>query len=167
MSNKTEYTPLYAAPASDADIDGWMELVTETAESFPGLDMKEYAVFLKKSIDRGTALCVRLDEKIAGILLYSPEDRVLGCMAVHPAYRRRGVASALVSEMLRRMPEGDVTVTTFREGDEKGTAPRGLYERLGFEPEELFYEFGYPVQRFVLHRGDHGGKCGEAIKCVS
>lgn len=41
---------------------------------------------------------------------------------------------------------------TFREDDLKGVAPRALYQRLGFEPEELLMEFDYPVQRFVLHR---------------
>jgi ribosomal protein S18 acetylase RimI-like enzyme len=73
-------------------------------------------------------------------------------MAVHPEYRCTGVASELVSEMLRLMPDGDISVTTFREGDSKGIAPRALYQKFGFEPGELLNEFDYPVQRFVLRR---------------
>ena len=58
----------------------------------------------------------------------------------------------MISEMLRLMPDVDISVTTYREGDEKGIAPRALYQRFNFVPEELCMEFDYPVQRFVLHR---------------
>jgi len=50
------------------------------------------------------------------------------------------------------MPDGDISVTTFREDDIKGTTPRALYQKFSFEPDELLMEFDYPVQRFVLHR---------------
>ena len=49
-------------------------------------------------------------------------------------------------------PERDVTVSTFREGDEKGIAPRALYQKYGFTAGELTEEFGYPNQVFTLHR---------------
>lgn len=45
----------------------------------------------------------------------------------------------------------DITVSTFREEDEKGTAPRALYKKFGFIEGELIEEFGYPNQTFVLH----------------
>ena len=44
----------------------------------------------------------------------------------------------------------DITVTTFRDNDEKGIAPRALYKRFGFAEEKLMVENDYPVQRFVL-----------------
>lgn len=131
----------------------WLALVKELRESFPGLDMADYIQTLQKNISRETALCVKTQEGvIAGILLFSPRQKTLSCMAVHPLYRRRGIAKALILEMLKRMPPGDVTVTTFREGDPMGEAPRALYRSLGFLPGELETEFQYPVQRFVLHR---------------
>ncbi len=141
-----------AVCAAEKDIPAWLALVQAVADDFPGLDMDEYARILDKNIARQTALCVREDGKLAGILLFSPNRRELSCMAVHPEYRRNQIASALITEMLRRMPEGDIHVTTFREGDAKGTAPRALYRKFGFEPAELLTEFDYPVQRFVLHR---------------
>ncbi len=141
-----------AACATEQDIPAWLALVNCVAEDFPGLDLDEYTVILKKNIDRQTALCVREDGKLAGILLFSPRQQCLSCMAVHPSYRRSGIASALVAEMLRRMPEGDISVTTFRAGDAKGAAPRALYQKFGFTPDELLVEFDYPVQRFVLRR---------------
>lgn len=131
---------------------GWLELVERVADGFPGLVMDEYIEVLRRNIARGTALCVRDGASIAGALMYSPRQRCLSWLAVAPEYRRRGIASALIAEMLRRMPAGDVRVTTFREGDDKAAAPRELYARFGFEPDALLTEFGYPVQRMVLRR---------------
>lgn len=44
-----------------------------------------------------------------------------------------------------------IAVSTFREEDEKGIAPRALYKKFGLVEDELIEEFGYPNQRFVLH----------------
>ncbi len=138
--------------AGPRDIPAWLALVDSVADGFPGLDMTDYTETLKKNVVRGTALCAGLDEKIVGVLLFSPCHHCLSCMAVHSEYRRRGIAAALISEMLRRMPEGDISVTTFCANDPKGTAPRALYQKFGFVPEECLFEFNCPVQRFVLHR---------------
>ena len=35
-------------------------------------------------------------------------------------------------------------MSTFRENDVKGIAPRKLYKKFGFEEGELIEEFGYP-----------------------
>lgn len=106
--------------AVESDIPSWLALVNAVADDFPGLNIVNYTETLKKNIVRKTALCVKEDNKIVGILLFSPHRHCLSFMAVHPDYRRHGIASALISEMLRRMPEGDISVTTFREGDQKG-----------------------------------------------
>ena len=45
----------------------------------------------------------------------------------------------------------EITVSTFRENDEKGIAPRALYKKFGFQEGEMTEEFGYPNQVFVLH----------------
>ena len=44
----------------------------------------------------------------------------------------------------------EITVSTFRADDEKGIAPRALYEKFGFIADELIEEFDYPNQKFVL-----------------
>jgi len=36
--------------------------------------------------------------------------------------------------------------------DEKGIKPRALYKKFGFSEDELTIEFGYPHQKFILHR---------------
>ena len=74
------------------------------------------------------------------------------CLAVHPEYRRNGIASILLETALGELDRSrDITVSTFREEDEKGTAPRALYRKYGFCEAELTMEFNYPNQVFVLH----------------
>ena len=139
-------------PATVDDIPDWMELVDIVKNNFPGLEKESYLATLRRNIARKTALCYKENGKIAGILLFSPDQNCLSCIAVHPDYRRIGIATKLIDKMLVLLqPDSDITVTTFRECDEKGIAPRKLYKKLGFEEAELLMEFGYPVQKFVLH----------------
>jgi len=98
------------------------------------------------------ALCVKKEQDIVGVLLYSKKHNMICCLAVDPAYRKRGIASLLLSEALDKLDrDKDIIVSTFRENDVKGIAPRKLYKKFGFEEGELIEEFGYPNQRFVLH----------------
>ena len=46
-------------------------------------------------------------------------------------------------------PDRDLTVSTFREGDPKGIAPRRFYQKHGFREGELIEEYQYPCQIFV------------------
>ena len=74
------------------------------------------------------------------------------CLAVSPNYRNQGIGSALLAYALNKLDRTQViSVSTFREDDEKGTAPRNLYKKFGFIADELIEEFGYPNQKFVLY----------------
>jgi ribosomal protein S18 acetylase RimI-like enzyme len=73
------------------------------------------------------------------------------CLAVSPEQRRKGIASKLLEKALDELDRNrDITVSTFRENDEKGAAPRALYRKYGFREGELTEEFNYPNQVFVL-----------------
>ncbi|WP_195892638.1 hypothetical protein [Desnuesiella massiliensis] len=59
----------------------------------------------------------------------------------------------MIAKMLELFSkEGDISVTTFREGDIKGIAPRQLYNKFGFVEGDLVEEFNYPNQKFILKR---------------
>ena len=114
--------------ATELDIDSWMEMVTSIKDNFPGLEtseqMKGYRETVLKNIRRDTALCVKEDTKVVGILIFSYKGSCLSCMAVHPDYRRLGLASRLVEKMLSLFPsDQELSVSTFREEDLKGDAP--------------------------------------------
>ena len=97
------------------------------------------------------ALCVKETDKVVGVLLISKKHNMICCLAVAPEYRRNGIASALLEKALSELDRSnDITVTTFRDNDEKGIAPRALYKRFGFTEEKLMIENDYPVQRFIL-----------------
>ena len=85
--------------------------------------------------------------------MFSVKHNMLCCMAVHPEFRRQGIATRMMELMLTQLDTTkDITVKTFRADDEKGVAPRALYEAFGFVPGELCMEMDYPQQEFVLKR---------------
>ena len=139
-----------------SDIDSWMRLVRKVSWNFPGLETEqsigEHKIIVLKFMNDKRALCVKNEQEIVGVLLFSRKYNMICCLAVDPAYRKRGIASLLLREALDKLDrDKDITVSTFRENDVKGIAPRKLYKKFGFEEGELIEEFGYPNQRFVLH----------------
>lgn len=137
------------------DIESWMELVKEVRGNFPGLEteeaLEEHRQTVLRFMGENRALCVKDGDTIIGVLLLSQKHNMICCLAVAPLHRRKGIAGALLRKALSELDRSkEITVTTFREDDEKGTAPRALYQRFGFAEGELLEEFGYPVQKFVL-----------------
>lgn len=146
---------MHAELGIPADIGSWMALVERVAWNFPGLEtteaLAEHRDTVLRFMDEGRALCVKENGAVLGVLLFSTKHNMICCLAVAPEHRRKGVASALLAEALARLDRSrDITVTTFREDDERGPAPRALYRRFGFLPGHLDMEFGSPVQEFVL-----------------
>lgn len=149
-SKNTEYKSIQIHCATAGDISAWLTLVLRVAAEFPGFQLEEYKTVLEQCIAQKNALFAEIDGAMAGVLLFSRENRELSFLAILPEFRRFGVASELIREMLLKMPEGDVSVTTFCAEDPNGTPARALYQKFGFVPAEICREFDYPAQRFVL-----------------
>ena len=138
------------------DIDLWMALVEEVSWNFPGLEtqekLDEHKTTVLKFMSKRQAICVREENEIVGVLLFSRGHNMICCLAVSPAYRRHYVASMLMDEALRNLDRTkEISVSTFRANDEKGSAPRALYEKYGFVEDALIEEMDYPNQKYVLH----------------
>lgn len=138
------------------DIEKWMTLVTQVRQNFPGLETEEklndHRVTVLKFMGKRQAICVKEENEIAGVMLFSRGHNMICCLAVAPEYRRCGVASMLMDEALANLDKTkEISVSTFRADDEKGTAPRALYEKYGFVADALIEEFDYPNQKFILH----------------
>ena len=136
-------------------IDSWMTLVRKVSWNFPGLETEEGIIdhrnTVLKFISKNQAICVRENNRVIGVLLFSRYHNMICCLAVDPDFRRQGIASMLIEKALQELDRNrDITVSTFREDDEKGRAPRALYKKFGFKEGELTVEFGYPNQVFVL-----------------
>ena len=138
------------------DIDKWMGLVKQVRYNFPGLEtdekINEHRTTVLKFMSKRQAVCMKEKNEIVGVLLFSIRHNMICFIAVSPDYRRRGVASMLLKEALYNLDRTkEITLSTFRADDEKGTAPRALYEKHGFIEDALVEEFNYPNQRYVLH----------------
>ncbi len=140
---------------NSSDIHSWMDLVHSLSWNFPGLeteaDLVEHEQTILRFMSKKQAICVRNDSKIIGVMLFSRTHNMICCLAVSPEYRRCGIASKLMEKALGELDrKSDITVSTFREDDVKGTAPRALYKKYGFVEGELTLEFDYPNQVFIL-----------------
>ena len=137
------------------DIESWMQLVQRVRWNFPGLEtaaaLDDHRKTVLRFMGENRALCVKDAEKVVGVLLLSKKHNMICCLAVAPEYRRNGIARLLLQKALAELDSSrDITVTTFRDNDEKGIAPRALYKKFGFVEEKLMIENDYPVQRFIL-----------------
>lgn len=163
----------YAIPE---DLAAWMRLVTRIRLNFPGLETEEglsdYRETVLKFMKKRQAICVK-DGGIKGVMLFSRGHNMICCLAVSPDFRRRGAASILMDEALKELDRTkEISVSTFRAEDEKGLAPRALYEKYGFVPDTLIMEMGYPNQKYVLHpegaeRKDRQTAINKMVRAVS
>ena len=141
---------------TEDDIEAWMQLVNKVSWNFPGLEtkekIKEHEAVVLKFIEQKRALCIKDRDNMVGVLLISKKHNMICCLAVDPDYRRRGIAAKLMLAALDILDRTkDISVSTFREDDPKGVAPRTLYKKFGFQEAELIEEFGYPNQKFILY----------------
>lgn len=141
---------------TEQDIDAWMELVKSVRWNFPGLEtenaLEEHKNTVLKFMKQKRAICVKDENKIVGVLLFSSKYNMICCLAVSADCRKQGIGSLLLSCALENLDRThSITVSTFRAEDEKGIAPRALYKKYGFIADELMEEFGYPNQKFVLY----------------
>lgn len=114
--------------------------------------MDEHRATVLRFMSKRQAICVKEGNEIVGVMLFSRRHNMLCCLAVSPSFRRRGVASMLMDEAFRNLDRTkEISVSTFRADDEKGTAPRTLYEKYGFVEEALIEEMNYPNQKYILY----------------
>ncbi len=136
--------------AEKNEINDWMELVSIVRDNFPGINENQYRDGLEKSIENGEALTVWENGVLIGALAFSKISAELEFLAVHPDYRRIGVAKLLFQKMLEEFNTGcEISVVTYRDGDKMGESARKLYFGLGFSEAELLILFDYPCQRLT------------------
>ncbi len=141
--------------ATKQNVDNWMHLVNKVKDSFPGLEtqqaLDEHRNTVLEFMDKNSAICAKVDNKIVGALLFSDETNTLCFLAVDAEYRRQHIAERMFSYMLTFMDsEKDITVTTYRADVPEGIPARMFYKRMRFSEGKLTEEFGSPVQEFVL-----------------
>lgn len=140
----------------EQDIESWMELVKSIRWNFPGLEtesaLEEHRNTVLEFMRQKSAICIKDENKIIGVLLFSHKYNMICCLGVSPKDRNQGIGSRLLAYALDKLDRTQcITVTTFQENDDKGEAPRAFYKKHGFIAGELVEEFGYPNQKFILY----------------
>ena len=139
--------------ATQEDIPSWIELVHLVIDGFPHLDEKQYFEQLQEYIKNKRALILKDADTAIGIMAFHEVTGSIDFFGVHPQYRKRGIAKAFCKKALYELVRSaQISVTTFRKGDKADTGYREIWGSLGFAEAELLIEFGYPTQRFILHR---------------
>lgn len=138
-------------PASFEDIPLWMDLVYLVVDGFPHFKEEEYRDSLLRSIRDGEAFLIEDRKMVVGAMMIRSQTGSIDFLAVHPQYRRNGIARAFLRRATREfLPDTPISITTFRSGDKADPGYRNAWKSLGFTQAELLTEFGYPTQRFYL-----------------
>ena len=146
--------PITLSCPRETDIPSILSILDVCRDSLPQLSQQGLPALLLRNARRGSALIAKVDRITIGVCVWSPVLRRISLLAVIPAARGKGIASALLDEALRRMPPGDVFVETFREDDIRGTAALALafYRKYGFQKAGLLDGFTVPMQKLRLCR---------------
>ncbi len=138
--------------AQQQDLDSWMELLYLVKDNFPGLDIRKYEIALMESIHSKQALIAKINDSLVGALTFSRSTGELHFLAVHPQYRKNGIAKLLISKLISQFPPATrLRVITYREGDQQGVAARKLYKSMGFQYGEFLTVFDYPCQELYYN----------------
>ncbi|MDD3253011.1 MAG: GNAT family N-acetyltransferase [Lachnospiraceae bacterium] len=125
---------------------------------FPGFDEKEFADQIERRIElqvQPEILVIRHKGQAVGCIAFSREQREIEFLAVSPQWKRQGIGDRLLVTAISEFEVGTLlSVVTYREEDEHGTAARTLYQKVGFEPGELLEVCGYPCQKLILNVPD-------------
>lgn len=139
--------------AERGDIQGWLNLVRLSIDGFPHLDEKEHAERLSECIRDRRVLVLKDGETVIGGMAFDGATGRIPFLAVHPQYRKEGIAQAFCERLLYGLTDAEeISVTTFREGDRADTGHRKVLQNIGFTEAGPLVEFDYPTQRFVLRR---------------
>lgn len=140
-------------PAKMEDIPLWMELVRQVVDGFPCLDEVDYRERLREYIGGSRAFILTDGKEAAGVMGLTPETGSIDFWGIHPRYRKLGIAPAFLKQAFSvAKAGGQLSITTFREGDRADPGCRRRLKELGFAEGELLMEFGYPTQRLVLSK---------------
>ncbi|MBV9045328.1 MAG: GNAT family N-acetyltransferase [Alphaproteobacteria bacterium] len=137
------------------DIPSWLEIVRAVEPLFGPMPL--FDVTLKTKIGEGAALCVAEGARVDGGVLLGGEtpEHWIRWLAVRRSARKRGLGTALLTEVLRRRPAPcSISLATFGDDNVEGRPARRLYARFGFEAHEMLPRGpeGGTRQKFVLVR---------------
>ncbi len=133
------------------DIGQVLSMMEEVKEDFPGYQEAEFLEVLEKAIQNREAFLKEAEGELAGMISFSREEKELTFLAVRPEFRKCGIGRALIERVKSCFRSGEeLSVVTFRAGDERGLAARHCYHACGFKDGEKLTVFDYPCQKLTV-----------------
>lgn len=133
------------------DIGQVLSMMEEVKADFAGYQESEFLEALEKAIQNREAFLEEEEGKLAGMISFSYEEKEITFLAVRPEFRKCGIGRKLVERVKSCFHSGEeLSVITFRAGDEKGIAARSCYYACGFKDGEKVTVFDYPCQKLSV-----------------
>ena len=133
------------------DIGQVLSMMEEVKADFAGYQESEFLEALEKAIQNGEAFLEEEEGKLEGTISFSYEEKEITFLAVRPEFRKCGIGRKLVERVKSCFYSGEeLSVITFRAGDEKGIAARSCYYACGFKDGEELTVFDYPCQKLSV-----------------
>jgi ribosomal protein S18 acetylase RimI-like enzyme len=152
--------------AQPEDYAAWLRLAGEVEDLFgPMVEVEAFQQTLMKNLRRGTALCVRDQDRPAGAellggLFYSPKPPLykISWLAVRRTCRRQGIGLKLMEVFWERVvPPAEIMVTTFGAKMEGGEPAQRFYRKLGFhEAEVVYHDYRGKMEAYQVFRRTYG-----------
>lgn len=115
-----------------ADFPASLAIYRASKQDFPCLSEKSFCDALARNLRRGSVLGVHCGGELAGIIVFSPPLSRISFLAVHPAFRRRGIGRILTEAALSRL-NGSAELFTYAQANPQTPgAAYCLYRSLGF-----------------------------------
>ena len=141
--------------AEERDIPGWMDLMRLVIDGYPVMDETDYLNEITRAINEERALILKEGNILIGAMTFSKNSGSIDFLGIHPQYRNQGIQKLFLEILLESyLPDQEISMTTYREGDKADTGHRDLLKNLGFAEKELLIEYGYPTQRFAFTPSD-------------
>lgn len=126
-----------------SDLEQWMNLVKRVSWNFPGLEteesIEEHSRTVLRFMNKKQALCIKRDNEIAGVILFSRNRNMICFLAVAPEYRQHGMGAALLEKALSELDRSkDISVSTFHENDEKRHCPEGTIQKIRIQRSRTY-----------------------------
>ena len=90
------------------DCKKWFSFAKGVMHDFYDIDLpndENYKNAIIKNIKRETAIYIEDNEKIVGGMIFSPNQNHIGWLAVDPKYIRKGIGTALVNYMFKKLSD--------------------------------------------------------------
>ena len=151
--------------ATETDLPAWQTLATGVSQIFQhpadmGADAEFIAYAKNKTVKYEALTAVDyMSGDCMGFIGFSRTNNRISWFAVSEKYRGKGAGERLLKTALRQLDtNADITVTTFVDGYEPGTAARTLYKKHSFTGEKPVTHDG--LQRSLLTRSATDEKRG-------